>query len=149
MQEVTFRCGVKEIPAVAAAIKNMLAPGSIVTFAGLLGAGKTTLIQELGRALGISCHMPSPTYGYVNHYAAPACIVHHFDLYRIESVEDFEALGFAAIVADTKVFSFIEWAERIEQLLVLPEYAPRCVRVEIEYCPQDHRMRMIRVSGGQ
>lgn len=136
----------KELPLVAAHLAAMVVPGTIITFAGLLGAGKTTLIQELGKQLGIVEYMPSPTYGYVAAYKAESVTVYHFDLYRLAGVEDFEALGFHEYLNDPHGVCCIEWAERIEELLVLPLYSQRRCLVSLAYCAEDASCRELLVK---
>lgn len=86
-------------------------------FQGEMGAGKTTLIKELGKQLGIEDTIKSPTYSLVNEYNSPKVgKVYHFDLYRLKS--ETEALDFGIEeYLDAGYYCWIEWAEKIPNLL--------------------------------
>ncbi len=90
-------------------------------FQGSLGAGKTTLIQALCKALGVTEAVTSPTFALVNEYVrhSPEGLdepVHHLDLYRIGSLEEALALDVEELLLDP-YYTFIEWPECIEVLL--------------------------------
>lgn len=105
-----------EIDAVAAKIAPEL-KHRIVRMEGAMGAGKTTLIQALGRQLNLIDSVTSPTFSVVNTYLnKDQEIFYHFDFYRIES-ED-EALDFGVEeYFDSGCWCFLEWSERIAKLL--------------------------------
>lgn len=60
-----------------------LPPGALLVLAGPLGAGKTTLVQALARALGSGAQVSSPTYTLVHEYPTPAGVLVHIDAYRL------------------------------------------------------------------
>ncbi|TRO66359.1 tRNA (adenosine(37)-N6)-threonylcarbamoyltransferase complex ATPase subunit type 1 TsaE [Christiangramia sabulilitoris] len=85
-------------------------------FYGEMGAGKTTLIKELVKALGVADIASSPTFSLVNHYESDQGSVYHFDFYRIE--EETEALDMGIEdYLDSGSWNLIEWPEKIENLL--------------------------------
>ncbi len=87
-----------------------LAPGSIVTLAGPLGAGKTTLVGAITRGLGVPTPATSPTYTYVHRYEGRRGPVYHLDCYRLKHPDDAADLDWEAIVkADA---TLIEWPEK-------------------------------------
>lgn len=92
-----------------------------------MGAGKTTLIKALVKAIGITnCEVSSPTYSLVNHYTQDAHSVFHFDFYRIEDEEEAYNIGFEEyFIGDS--WQFIEWPDKIYNLL--PEQ-PLQIKVE-------------------
>jgi tRNA threonylcarbamoyladenosine biosynthesis protein TsaE len=91
------------------ALGARLAPGSIVTLDGPLGAGKTTLVQAVARGLGVAAGATSPTYTYVHRYAGRRGAVYHLDCYRLKHPDDAADLDWEAIVnADA---ALIEWPE--------------------------------------
>lgn len=88
----------------------------ILTFSGEIGAGKTTIIRAMLRALGIQCAIKSPTFSIVESYTCNDFVVHHFDLYRIHHEEELEYIGFRDFFAEQSICC-IEWAEHAGQLL--------------------------------
>ena len=88
-------------------------------FYGEMGAGKTTLIKEICKELGIEDVANSPTFSLVNEYhTANAEIVYHFDFYRIEDENEAYDIG----VEDyfySDAWCLIEWPQNIENLLPL------------------------------
>ena len=85
-------------------------------FYGDMGAGKTTLIKELVKALGVQDVASSPTFSLVNHYESDEGSVYHFDFYRIE--DDTEALDMGIEdYLESGNWNRIEWPEKIERLL--------------------------------
>ena len=92
---------------------------------GTLGAGKTTFVRHLLRALGVTGHVKSPTYAVVEPYSTADFEVWHFDFYRFEDPQEFEDAGFRDIFA-TDGLKLAEWPERAAGLL------PTCdLRIEI------------------
>jgi tRNA threonylcarbamoyladenosine biosynthesis protein TsaE len=97
-----------------------LTPKDIVAFHGDLGAGKTTLIKGIIQELtGLSeREISSPTFTYLHMYEAEKFPIYHFDLYRLQSVDDFLAIG-GLDYLDSSGICLIEWPERIHSLLPL------------------------------
>ena len=92
----------------------------IVAFNGPMGSGKTTLIKSICKNLNFRENISSPTFSLVNTYKNDSNkIIHHFDFYRIESVE--EALDFGVEeYLDSGDKCFMEWSEKISFLLSYP-----------------------------
>lgn len=88
-------------------------------FYGDMGAGKTTLIKALVKALGGADTASSPTFSLVNEYQTDQGTVFHFDFYRIE--DEYEALDMGIEdYLNTTSWKFIEWPQKIEKLLENP-----------------------------
>ncbi|MEI7741971.1 MAG: tRNA (adenosine(37)-N6)-threonylcarbamoyltransferase complex ATPase subunit type 1 TsaE [bacterium] len=118
--------------------------GEVYGFSGDLGAGKTTLIQMIGRELGITVPMTSPTFVFRKEYAVNKSInqeikksrgqdigrLIHIDAYRIES-GNAEDLG---ELRESDALTFIEWPERIEKIL-----PPGAKRISIEILKDESR----------
>lgn len=104
---------------------------TVITFSGDLGAGKTTLIQEIARQLGVTDALQSPTFVIYKRYAISSpkdwSFLIHGDMYRLESAEEIEKLGWNELVADTNNIVCIEWPEKITG--AIPENA-LCINIK-------------------
>ncbi len=92
-----------------------LAAGSVILLTGDLGAGKTTLVQGLGRGLGITEAIVSPTFTLINEYSQGSIPLYHLDLYRLEP-QEVAALNLENYWEGFEVIPgivAIEWAERM------------------------------------
>ncbi len=112
---VTVR-SVEETWRVAAEVAARLRPGQVVALHGDLGAGKTTFVQGLGRALGLTRPVTSPTFTLCTEYATPAFTLAHLDLYRLTGPDDLLAIGFLEYLEAGAVVA-VEWPERAGELL--------------------------------
>ncbi|MCH4823252.1 tRNA (adenosine(37)-N6)-threonylcarbamoyltransferase complex ATPase subunit type 1 TsaE [Gramella lutea] len=92
------------------------AKSKTLLFYGDMGAGKTTLIRELVKALGVHETASSPTFSLVNHYESEEGSVFHFDFYRIEDETEALDMGIEDYL-DSGNWNLIEWPEKIENLL--------------------------------
>jgi tRNA threonylcarbamoyladenosine biosynthesis protein TsaE len=101
----------------------------VITLAGPLGAGKTSIARGLLAALGLEEEAPSPTFAIVQPYAPPETRlpVMHVDLYRIEHVDELDELGLDEAREDSVLL--IEWPERalgrwLDALALTLDFAP-------------------------
>jgi len=99
-----------------AKLAKILPLKGIVFLHGPLGAGKTTLVRGLLRALGHTGSTKSPTYTIVEPYDLAERKVFHFDLYRIADPEELEYLGFRDYLNED-CLCLIEWPEKGEAFL--------------------------------
>lgn len=107
----------EDIPFVAKEIIQELGNRKVIAFYAEMGAGKTTLISGILRAMGIQEIEGSPTYSLVNSYQSPYFgEVYHFDVYRIQSIEEALDAGIEETIYSGGI-CLIEWAELIEPLL--------------------------------
>jgi len=97
--------------ALGARLAPGLEPGFTVYLRGELGAGKTTLVRGVLRALGHAGAVKSPTYSLVELYPVSRLHLHHFDLYRITTPTEWLDSGFREYF-DGRNVCLIEWPER-------------------------------------
>ncbi len=83
---------------------------------GNLGAGKTTLVRHLLRALGVQGRIKSPTYAVVEPHEVPGLAIWHFDFYRFNDPREWEDAGFRDIFASPGL-KLAEWPEQAAALL--------------------------------
>ncbi len=108
---------ISELDKVSKEIIKLTKKNNIVVFNGKMGAGKTTLIKNIAKKMGVIDNITSPTFSIINEYLTLKNeTIFHFDFYRIEDIE--EALDFG--VEDyflSKKICLIEWPQIIEPLL--------------------------------
>lgn len=105
------------LPALATQIINDYSDKRVFAFYAPMGAGKTTFIKKLCEALGVTDSISSPTFSIVNEYrTANGKKIFHFDFYRIKSVSEAYDMGYEDYFY-SDVFCFIEWPEKILELL--------------------------------
>jgi tRNA threonylcarbamoyladenosine biosynthesis protein TsaE len=111
-----------------------LTPPVLVLLTGDLGTGKTTLTKGIVSGLGAANEddVTSPTFTLVHVYGKPAK-VYHADLYRIESLHDFETLGMEDMFSTPSV-AILEWSERFPLKSPWPQ-----IRVRLEHLGGDAR----------
>lgn len=88
----------------------------IFLFYGDMGVGKTTLIKEIVKQLGVTDISGSPSFSIVNEYEANEGPVYHFDFYRINNIEEAYDIGVEDYFYSNSMV-FIEWPEKIKTLL--------------------------------
>jgi tRNA threonylcarbamoyladenosine biosynthesis protein TsaE len=108
-------------------------PGDVITLAGPLGAGKTSIARGLLAALGLAGEAPSPSFAIVQPYAPPELRlpVLHIDLYRIDDPDELEELGLDDAATDSLLI--VEWPERA------PGYWPHALALTLEILPDGTR----------
>lgn len=108
----------EEIPSIAKEILDTI-KGRVLLFNGEMGAGKTTLIKEMAKQLGVEDVANSPTFSLVNEYQTNTNqTIYHFDFYRINSEEEAYDIGIEEYF-HSDAWCFIEWGEKVENLLPL------------------------------
>ena len=113
-------------------IVEMIPPDGVVALYGQMGAGKTTMIREICRQLGVVDPVTSPTFALVNEYHTEGGrIIYHFDFYRIGKIEEAYDLGYEEYFYSGNL-CLVEWPEKIEELL-----------------PEDHVKFTIDITGGE
>lgn len=109
----------RDLVAEGIAVGEHLPPGSLVTFEGDLGAGKTTFIQAIARGLGVRGQATSPTYALVHRYHGRRGPVFHLDCYRLRSPDEAADLDWEGLLAEGDAI-LVEWPERAGEWLPSP-----------------------------
>lgn len=92
----------------------------VVGLSGELGSGKTSFVQGVARALGVSEHVTSPTFILERIYKSQISIFSHLihiDCYRLDSASELAHLGFEQLAKDPENLILIEWPERVQEAL--------------------------------
>lgn len=106
-------------------------------FEGDMGAGKTTFIKSLAKALGVNDVVSSPTFSIVNEYEGKDGIIYHFDFYRLKNLQEAYDIGYEEYFYSENI-CLIEWPEKVEGLL--PEHY---VKIEITAPGETERLLSI------
>lgn len=114
-----------------------LDPGAVVALVGDLGSGKTTFVQGVGEALEIEEPVTSPTFVLWRQYETENerfRVLHHFDLYRLESEQEVYDLGMQDVFSQTDGLVLVEWADKF--VSVFPE---RTIWLRFRYIGEERR----------
>lgn len=106
---------IKETEKIGYMLGKLLTGGEIICMTGDLGAGKTTMTQSIAKGLDVEDYVTSPTFTIINEYSG-RCPLYHFDVYRINDVDEMYDLGYEEYFYSNGV-SIIEWANIIEEIL--------------------------------
>ncbi len=108
----------KQLPQIAQQIIDVSSKKTLL-FYGSMGVGKTTLIKEIVKQLGVDDVVSSPTFSLVNEYQSRnGETIYHFDFYRIHSEEEALDIGIEDYFYNND-WCFIEWPEKVKNLLPL------------------------------
>jgi tRNA threonylcarbamoyladenosine biosynthesis protein TsaE len=118
-------------------LARQLEPGSVMALIGPLGSGKTVLIQGICSGLGVEKVVTSPSFVIINEYPGrlheSSIWIYHFDLYRLENVEEFIKLGYEEYFYGRGI-TLIEWAEKVKPFL-----PPRRWEVNLKILSENER----------
>jgi len=103
----TFEAGKK--------LSRFLMGGDILLFSGELGGGKTTFISGIAVGLKITENVSSPSFTIINEYRGKRTKLIHVDLYRLDSLEEFENTGIDDYIYNSEYIVCIEWGEKMEK----------------------------------
>lgn len=108
---------IEELPEVARKLLETFPEERFYAFFGSMGVGKTTLIKEICRQLGVMQNVCSPTFAIVNEYCdGEGEPVYHFDFYRLKNLAEAYDIGYEEYFYSGN-WCFTEWTEKIESLL--------------------------------
>jgi tRNA threonylcarbamoyladenosine biosynthesis protein TsaE len=107
----TARLGAALAHAIEGEAAALAAQGLVVALAGDLGAGKTSVVRAMLRALGVTGAVKSPTFTLVEPYVVSSLDFYHFDFYRLADPEEFSFTGFREMFGPGAV-CLIEWPDK-------------------------------------
>ena len=131
----------EETEAVGQALAQHLTPGTVIAYRGDLGSGKTAFTRGLAKGLGATERVTSPTYTIVNEYLTGRLPLFHFDMYRLESVEDLWDIGWEDYLERGGICA-VEWSENVSDAMA------GAVLVQIEKTGDDSRRITIERGDG-
>lgn len=123
----------------ASNLASKLHIGDVVVLTGELGAGKTKFTEGFLKYFGLDTEISSPTFNIVNEYKNSEITIYHFDVYRLEDVNEFYAIGGEEYFSSG--ICLIEWGELIEE--ALPD---NCIRISFEKDSSDENIRYLKIN---
>ena len=129
--------GINSIDKISQLIVDKVKTKKTILLRGELGSGKTTLVKSVLKKMGVNDSVTSPTFSIVNEYEFAGNIIYHFDLYRIENIEELDVIGFEDYIYGQNI-CFIEWPE-----IVLNKINLKYLDIEIMYLSNDERQIII------
>ena len=123
----------------ASNLASKLNVGDVVVLSGELGAGKTKFTEGFLKYFGLDNEISSPTFSIVNEYKKDDLNIYHFDVYRLEDVDEFYAIGGEEYFSSG--ICIIEWGEIIED--ALPQ---NCIRINFEKDLSDENIRYLKIT---
>jgi len=125
----------------ASNLASKLIVGDVVVLTGELGAGKTKFTEGFLKYFGLDKEISSPTFNIVNEYKKDDLNIYHFDVYRLEDVSEFYAIGGEEYFSSG--ICIIEWGELIEEAL-----PSNCIRISFEKDSSDENIRYLTYQNG-
>ncbi|PHX74333.1 MAG: tRNA (adenosine(37)-N6)-threonylcarbamoyltransferase complex ATPase subunit type 1 TsaE [Chitinophagaceae bacterium] len=134
--------GLSDLPTLAAELIAVAAGIKVWAFEGEMGAGKTTLISELCKQLGVTDPVSSPTFAIINEYAylleGLNSSLFHIDLYRMEDEDEARRAGIEECLFSGKR-CFVEWPQRVPSI-----FPDEFIKIRLDY--DGEASRTIRVA---
>ena len=120
-------------------LASKLHTGDVVVLSGELGSGKTKFTEGFLKFYGLDSEISSPTFSIVNEYKKDDINIYHFDVYRLEDVDEFYAIGGDEYFSSG--ISIIEWGEIIQE--ALPN---QYIKIDFKKDKSDENIRYLNIS---
>ena len=134
---------VEETMKIGEMLGRKVSPGMTICLTGDLGTGKTHFAKGIAEGLGIKDTITSPTFTIVNEYYEGRIPFYHFDVYRVNDIDEILQVGFEEYVYGQGI-TLIEWADMIEA--ILPD---EFIHVKIEKTPKENERKITLKSFGR
>jgi len=121
-------------------VAPLLHRGDVIALVGPLGAGKTLFVEALYSALGVRDYVRSPSFTLVNEYSGRIPL-YHMDLYRLESPDDLEDIGFEEYFYGDGIVA-VEWADR-----AISNLPREHILIELQLVQGDEVARVAHIGG--
>ena len=125
----------------ASELASKLHIGDVVVLSGELGAGKTKFTEGFLKYFGLDKEISSPTFNIVNEYKRNNIKIYHFDVYRLEDVDEFYAIGGEEYFSSG--ICIIEWGELIEEAL-----PSNYIQISFEKDLTNENIRYLNITSG-
>jgi tRNA threonylcarbamoyladenosine biosynthesis protein TsaE len=135
----------QDLRAFAAEIANKGGDYFIVLLEGPMGAGKTQFTKYFLEAMG-SQDAVSPSFAIHNSYKTATRVVHHFDLFRLESSDDLESTGFWDLFSEGPAWVVIEWADKLSDFGIRDMLPAKWPLVELKFTVDHEGLRSIETA---
>lgn len=129
----------------AASLAKGLRGGEVIGLVGDLGAGKTTFVQALAKALGVETAVKSPTFILMQVFPTSGKSVRrlcHVDAYRLKDWDELAGIGFEEYAGASETVTVVEWADRVPEVHRFPAYR------EITFAFGEGDARVLTLEGG-
>ena len=138
VQSIPFESkSVAETESLGATFGRLARRGWVIGLTGDLGAGKTTLVRALLKALGHTGRVKSPTYTLVEVYDLSRLNLYHFDFYRLHNPNEWTDSGFREMFA-SRAACLVEWPEMAGNTLPLPD-----LDIHLSICGEGRRATLV------
>lgn len=127
----TYELGIK--------IGEKLKKGDVISLNGDLGAGKTYLTKGIAKGLQIDDYITSPSFTILNQYDGGKLTLYHFDVYRINDIEEMYEIGFDEFIYGSGV-CVVEWGSIVNEMLPSE-------RIDIFIKKNEDDIRIIEITG--
>lgn len=128
MQTITIE-NLSDLEKFAESFANSLDRGRVIGLVGDLGAGKTTFVQRVAKALGVKEKVKSPTFILMQSFPTGTGAgkrgvrrLCHVDAYRLKDEAELYAIGFEEYASDPATLTIVEWADRVPAIHAFPGY---------------------------